>query len=195
MVQAPCGSWFSKQASISAPAAATLSFRSCLRLLLICLVSTLACCLLWCSSLRSPHLLAIDLLVSCEIQEVLGWSAAAGGGDIVCQHSEEVVRWSTGALVLQGHLLASKWALLVGPGCGIEEGGLDHAVVSFGVGLRFSEGHIGKESLVPATDTVTFGSPDSSILHGLEPSGVAHLLMPEPLSEVWDHALELSIGS
>jgi len=77
---APCRSWFSKQASISAPAAATLSFLSCLRLLSICLVSTLACCLLWCLSLRSRHLLAIDLLVSCEIQEVLGWPSAVGGG-------------------------------------------------------------------------------------------------------------------
>jgi len=85
--------------------------------------------------------------------------------------------------------------LLVGPGCCIREGSLDHIVASFGVGLRFSKGNIGEESLVPAADIVTFGPPSSSILHSLEPGGVAHLLMPAPLSEVWDHALELSIGS
>jgi len=85
--------------------------------------------------------------------------------------------------------------LFVGPGCGIQEGSLDHVMVSFGVGLRFSKSNIGKESLVPAADTVTFGSPSSSILHSLEPSGVAHLLTPAPLSKVWDHALEFSIGS
>jgi len=66
ILQAPCRSLFSKQDSISALTAATLSFLSCLMLLLICLVSALVCCLLWCLSLRSLHLLAINLLVSCE---------------------------------------------------------------------------------------------------------------------------------
>jgi len=85
--------------------------------------------------------------------------------------------------------------LLVGPWCGIKEGSHDHAMVSFGVGLWFSESNIGKESLVPAADVVTFGSSSGAIRHMLGPSGVAHLLIPAPLSEMWDHALKLTIGS
>jgi len=77
----------------------------------------------------------------------------------------------------------------MGPGCSIQEGGLDHVVVSLGIGFRFSKSNIGEESLVPAADIVTFGLPSGSILHSLEPSGVAHLLIPASLSKVWDHAL------
>jgi len=77
----------------------------------------------------------------------------------------------------------------MGPGCSIQEGSFDHIVVSLGIGFRFSKSNIGKESLVLAADIVTFGSPSGSILHSLEPSGVAHLLIPAPLSKVWDHAL------
>jgi len=67
-------------------------------------------------------------------------------------------------------------------------------VVCFRVGLRLSKSNIGKESPVPAAHTITFGSSHSSIFHMLGPSGVAHVDMPAPLSKVWDHALELSIG-
>jgi len=83
----------------------------------------------------------------------------------------------------------------VGPGCGIQEGSLDHVVVSFGVGLWFSEGNIGEESLVAAANIVTLGPSNSSILHRLEPSGVAHLLIAASLSKMWYHTLEFSIGS
>ena len=82
----------------------------------------------------------------------------------------------------------------MGPGGGIEEGSLDHEVVCFRVGLRLSKSNIGKESPVPAAYIVTFGSSHSSIFHMLGPSGVPHIDIPAPLSEVWDHALELSIG-
>jgi len=85
--------------------------------------------------------------------------------------------------------------LLVGPGSSIQEGSLDHKVVSLGVGLRFSKGNLGKESLVPAADIITFGPSYSSIFHMLGPSGVAHVDMPAPLSKVGNHALQVSIGS
>jgi len=83
----------------------------------------------------------------------------------------------------------------VGPGCSIQEGSLDHIVVSLGKGLRFSKGNIGKESLVTAANIVTLGPSHSTIFHILEPSGVAHLLIASSLSKVWDHTLELAIGS
>jgi len=83
----------------------------------------------------------------------------------------------------------------VGPGCGIKKGSLDHVVVSFGEGLRFPEGNIGKESLVAAANVITLGPSHSTICHILEPSGIAHLLIASSLSKVWNHTLELSIGS
>ena len=83
----------------------------------------------------------------------------------------------------------------MGPGCGIQEGSLDHVVVSFGKGLRFPKGNIGKEFPVPATDAITLGSPNGTIFHCLELGGIAHLLIALSLFEVGNHALKLSIGS
>jgi len=85
--------------------------------------------------------------------------------------------------------------LFVGPGCGIKEGSLDHAVVCLGKGFRFSKSNIGEESLVAAANVITLGPSHSTIFHILEPSGVAHLLIASSLSKVWNHTLELSIGS
>jgi len=70
-------------------------------------------------------------------------------------------------------------------------------VVSLGKGFRFSKGNMGKESLVTAANIVALGPSHSSILHILEPCGVAHILIVASLSKVWDHTstLELSIGS
>jgi len=136
--------------------------------------------------------LTIDLFVSCEIHEVLGWPSAARG-NIVYQNSELVVDWGAWVIVLQGHFLASKQMLLVGPGCGIEEGGLDQTVVSFGAGVRLCKGNIAKESPVTATCVVTLGSSDISILHRLGPSGVAHLPMVPLLFEIGNHALQFFV--
>jgi len=83
----------------------------------------------------------------------------------------------------------------VGPGGSIKEGGLDHKMVCFGVGLRLSKSNIGKESLVPAATIVTLGASHSTIFHVLGPSSMAHIDIPVPLSKVWNHALKLSIGS
>jgi len=68
-------------------------------------------------------------------------------------------------------------------------------VVSLGKGFRFSKSNIGKESLVSAANIVTLGPSHSPIFHILEPCCVAHILIAASLSKVWDHTLELSIGS
>ena len=83
----------------------------------------------------------------------------------------------------------------MGPGCGIQEGSLDHKVVSLGVCFRFSESNIGKEASVTATDVIALGPPNGTIFHGLEPGSIAHLLMAPSLFGVWHHTLQLSIGS
>jgi len=61
--------------------------------------------------------------------------------------------------------------------------------------LRFSKGNIGKECLVPAADIITLGPSHSSIFHMLSPSGVSHIDIQAPLSEVGNHALQVSISS
>jgi len=83
----------------------------------------------------------------------------------------------------------------VGPGGSIKKGYLDHEMVCFGVGLWFSNGKIGKESLVPAADIVTLGATHSTIFHMLGPSSMSHIDIPAPLPVVRDHTLEFSISS
>jgi len=85
--------------------------------------------------------------------------------------------------------------LLVGLECGIEERCLDKMMVCFGAGFRLPQSNIGEEPSVAAANVVTLGSSSGSILHSLEPCGVAHLLIAPSLFEVGDHALELSISS